>query len=216
MAKNKEVKASNDINDELAKELAKSFDINAERVWWEKVRKMVEGGAISVRGVKATIKKVESETGNAPTIKSSMSQYFLDAFSVCDLEGAKVEPLKDILNATIQATRKLGGRGEDGETFNAFMKGVTTFKAFAKKVESLPKREKSESDGVSVADFKALLATADGTISLALGALREVSGDEAVISNVENAKALINLVSVLLGGAQSAKERHPSKAKVSA
>jgi hypothetical protein len=61
----KAVKASHDVNDELVRELSASFNVNLEKAWWVKARKMVEGGAISVRGLKATIKKVEDTFGNA-------------------------------------------------------------------------------------------------------------------------------------------------------
>jgi hypothetical protein len=200
-------KASHDVNDELVRELSASFDVTLEKAWWAKARKMVEGGAISVRGLKATIKKVEDTFGNAPTLRSSWSQYFEDAFQVEDLEGGKTQSLKAILNVTIQASRKMGGR--DG--FAEVIKGVKTFAEFAKKVEKLPKREKTSSDEPTLADLKAAMATADGVILIALHALRELSGDEATINDTEKAKELVNLLGVLSAGRAGAKERHPSK-----
>lgn len=200
-------KASHDVNDELVRELSASFDVTLEKAWWAKARKMVEGGSISVRGLKATIKKVEDTFGNAPTLRSSWSQYFEDAFQVEDLEGGKTQSLKAILNVTIQASRKMGGR--DG--FAEVIEGVKTFAEFSKKVEKLPKKEKSPSDDPTLADLKASMATADGVIFIALHALRELSGDEAIIKDTQKAKELANLLGVLSGGRAGAKERHPSK-----
>ena len=147
-------KASNDLDVVLAGELAKCVgDINAERVWWNKAKAEVLAGRISVRGLKATILKVETDLGSAPTIKSTTSQYFEDAFKVEALEGADSVPLKDILNATIQATRKLGGRGKEGVIFDEFLKGVKTFSGFTKKVEALPKKEQGETAPKSANDL---------------------------------------------------------------
>ena len=135
-------KASNDLDVVLAGELAKCVgDVALERVWWAKAKAEVLGGRLSVRGLKATIEKVENDLGSAPTVKASTSQYFQDSFKVEALEGGADAPLKDILNATIQATRKLGGRGKDGATFDEFLGGVKTFAGFLKKVEALPKKE---------------------------------------------------------------------------
>ena len=207
MAKNeKAVNASHDVNDELVRELSASFDVNLEKAWWAKARKMVEGGSISVRGLKATIKKVEETFGNAPTLRSTWSQYFQDAFKVEDLEGGKAQSLKAILNLTIQATRKTGGR--DG--FAEALEGVKSFAEFAKKVEKMPKPQ-SGSGEPTLADLKAAMATADGVVQIALHALRSLEGEEAIIKDTTSARALANLVGVLSAGRAGAKERHPSK-----
>ena len=179
-----------DVN--LARELSATFDINAERVWWGKARAKVESGSISVRGLKETIKLVE-QTGEAPTIRSTWSQYFMDAFSVEDLEGGKAQPLKAILNVTIQGTRKTGGR----EGFAEILKGVKSFKALQKKVEALPKKESAKSgksEETSAEDVEAYLRevmiSADAVVVLALGLLQELEGDSAVIHDVANARKL--------------------------
>jgi hypothetical protein len=135
-------KASNEINVDLASELKKCVgDVNAERVWWGNAKAEVLGGRLSVRGLKATIEKVENDLGSAPTVKSTTAQYFEDSFKVEALEGGAEAPLKDILNGTIQAVRKLGGRGKNGANFDDFLKGVKSFSGFMKKVEALPKKE---------------------------------------------------------------------------
>ena len=210
MAKNKETapKASNDINDELVRELSASFNVNLEKAWWVKARKMVEGGAISVRGLKATIKKVEDTFGNAPTLRSSWSQYFEDAFKVEDLEGGKAQSLKAILNLTIQATRKMGGR--DG--FEEIFEGVKSFSEFSKKVEKLPKRESNSSDEPSLADLKGALATADGVILIALTALRALSGDEALIKDFAKSEELAKVLKAIIANSRAVAVAHPVSA----
>lgn len=205
--KEKAPKASNEVNDDLVRELSKSFDVSLEKTWWAKARKMVETKEISVRGLKATIKKVEDTFGNAPTLRSSWSQYFEDAYKVEDLEGGKIQSLKSILNVTIQGTRKAKGR--DG--FAEILESVKSFSELAKRVEDMPKAKSAESDEPSFADIKAAMATADGVVKIALHALRELSGDEATINNKAEAEDLIKVLGVLLGGRVGAKERHPSK-----
>lgn len=210
MAKNKETapKASHDINDELVRELSASFNVNLEKAWWVKARKMVEGGSISVRGLKATIKKVEDTFGNAPTLRSSWSQYFEDAFKVEDLEGGKAQTLKAILNLTIQATRKTGGR----EGFEEIFKGVKSFAEFSKKVEKLPKKESNSSDEPSLADLKAALATADGVVVIALTALRALSGDEALIQDFAKAEELAKVLKAITANSRAVAVKHPVSA----
>jgi len=204
----KVVKASNDVNDELVRELSASFNVNLEKAWWVKARKMVEGGAISVRGLKATIKKVEDTFGNAPTLRSTWSQYFSDAFKVEDLEGGKAQSLKAILNLTIQATRKAGGR----EGFEEAISGVKSFSEFAKKVEKMPKKESNSSDEPSLADLKAAMAHADGVILLALTALRALSGDEALIRDFSKAEELAKVLKAITANSRAVAVAHPVSA----
>ena len=202
------VKASHDVNDELVRELSASFNVNLEKAWWGKARKMVEGKSISVRGLKATIKKVEDTFGNAPTLRSSWSQYFEDAFRVEDLEGGKTQSLKAILNLTIQATRKMGGR--DG--FEEVFAGVKSFAEFSKKVEKLPKKESNSSDEPSLADLKAALATADGVVVIALTALRALSGDEALIRDFSKAEELSKVLKAMTANSRAVSVAHPVSA----
>ena len=205
----KVAKPSNDVNDELVRELSASFNVNLEKAWWAKARKMVEGGAISVRGLKATIKKVEDSFGNAPTLRSTWSQYFTDAFAVEDLEGGKEQSLKAILNLTIQATRKAGGR--DG--FAEILEGAKSFKDFAKKVESMPKKVNAESDSdVTLADIKAAMAHADGVVLLALAGLRALSGDEALIKDFAKSEELAKVLKAMVANSRAVAVKHPVSA----
>ena len=208
MTKETAPKASHDINDELVRELSASFNVNLEKVWWVKARKMVEGGSISVRGLKATIKKVEDTFGRAPTLRSTWSQYFEDAFKVEDLEGGKAQPLTAILNLTIQATRKAGGR--DG--FAKVIEGVKSFAELSKKVEKLPKKESNSSGEPSVADLKAGLAHADGVILIALTALRALSGDEALIQDFAKAEELAKVLKAITANSRAVAVAHPVSA----
>lgn len=204
----KAVKASHDVNDELVRELSASFNVNLEKAWWAKARKMVEGGAISVRGLKATIKKVEDTFGNAPTLRSTWSQYFADAFKVEDLEGGKAQSLKAILNLTIQATRKAGGR----EGFAEILEGVKSFNELSKKVEKMPKPESASSNEPSIADLKAGLAQADGVILIALTALRALSGDEALIRDFDKADELAKVLKAMTANSKSVASNHATTA----
>lgn len=204
----KAVKASHDVNDELVRELSASFNVNLEKAWWAKARKMVEGGAISVRGLKATIKKVEDTFGNAPTLRSTWSQYFADAFKVEDLEGGKAQSLKAILNLTIQATRKAGGR----EGFAEVLEGVKSFNELSKKVEKMPKPESASSNEPSVADLKAGLAHADGVVLIALTALRALSGDEALIRDFGKAEELSKVLKAITANSRAVSVAHPVSA----
>lgn len=162
--KEKKAKASNKVDDNLAIALQASFDIDAERVWWEKMKEMVNSDIISIRGVKATIVQVEQNKGNAPTIKSTWSQYFRDAFTVEELKDGKDESLKSIFSTTIQGCRRLGGR----EAFVEYLEGklangeVTCFSDLAVLVNKLEKNENGESDTE--------ILTIDGYASLFMGA----------------------------------------------
>lgn len=198
-------KASNEVNDDLVRELSKSFDVTLEKAWWAKARKMVEAKEISVRGLKATIRKVEDSFGNAPTLRSSWSQYFEDAYKVEDLDGGKIQSLKSILNLTIQGTRKAKGR----EGFAELLEGVKSFSELAKRVEDMPKPKNGDSDEPTLADLKAAMATADGVIHIALHALRSLSGDEAFISNYSQADDLAKVLKSMVANSKAAQSKHP-------
>jgi len=210
----KVAKPSNDVNDELVRELSASFDVNLEKAWWAKARKMVEGGAISVRGLKVTIKKVEDTFGNAPTLRSSWSQYFADAYLVEDLEGGKEQSLKAILNLTIQGTRKAGGR----EGFAKILEGSKSFKELSKKVEAMPKKESASAEvkkQEQVTEYlRETIITADAVVTLALGLLQELEGDSAVIHDVASARKLRNTLDTFMSANPHASIQ--GKVKVSA
>lgn len=205
----KETKSENLPNVDLARELSATFDLKGERAWWVKARSVVEAGDISVRGLKATIKLVE-ESGQCPTLRSSWSQYFEDAFDVEDLEGAQSKTLKDIFSVTIQGTRKAGGR--DG--FAEVMKGVRTFAQLSKKVEAMPKKESAKSE-----DEKGeALVTADAVVSFFIGAMADL--EDITPTNSEQWVKFLDLVKKMSQARESAikgaKARHASAQKVNA
>ena len=203
-------KQENLANVDLARELASTFDLKGERAWWVKARGIVEAGDISVRGLKATIKLVE-ESGQCPTLRSSWSQYFEDAFAVEDLEGAQGKTLKDIFSVTIQGTRKAGGR--DG--FAEVMKGVKSFAQLSKKVEAMPKKEKAQG---SEDEKGEALVTADSVVSFFIGAMADIED----ITPADSAQWIkfLDLVSRMSKARdhaiKGAKARHASSQKVNA
>lgn len=204
----KEIKATKALTslDVVNPDLKASFEavvnLDAEIKVYEKAVSMLNAGTISVRGLKATIEAAQ-EKGALPTIKPSTAQYFVLSSKVRALAGGKDKPLKAILNATIQAKRAF--KAEASERIEASA-------SFAELVKATPKQgEKAKAERATLADVKAVMATADGVVAFALNALRELSGDEAVISNVDNGKALIRAIEIGM-----AVTRHPSRAKVSA
>jgi hypothetical protein len=191
------------VNADLKASFEAVVNLEAEISVYEKALQMLNAGTISVRGLKATIEAAQ-EKGALPTIKPSTAQYFVLSASVRALAGGKDKPLKEILNATIQAKRAF--KGDTAEK-------IAEAKSFADLVKSTPKQgEKAKAEKATLADVKAVLAHADGVVALALKSLRELSGDEALIKDVASAKALIKVLEV--GIANSA---HPAiRSKVSA
>ena len=96
-------------------------------------------GKLSVRGAKATISAINAEAGSLPSIAVTSCQYLILSNIVRNLEGGKSEPVKDVINLTIQGTRKLGA-----EDFNEKIKKATSFAALAKVVEKAPKKENAK------------------------------------------------------------------------
>jgi hypothetical protein len=191
------------VNPDLKASFEAVVNLEAEIAVYEKAVSMLNAGSISVRGLKATI-EAAAEKGALPTIKPSTAQYFVLSSKVRALAGGSDKPLKAILNATIQAKRAFK---------NEALEKIEGSKSFAELVKATPKQgEKAKAERATLADVKAVMATADGVVAFALNALRELSGDEAVISNVDNAKSLIRAIEIGM-----AVTRHPSvKAKVSA
>lgn len=191
------------VNPDLKASFEAVVNLEAEISVYEKAVSMLNAGSISVRGLKATI-EAAAEKGALPTIKPSTAQYFVLSSKVRALAGGSDKPLKAILNATIQAKRAFK---------NETLEKIESAKSFAELVKATPKQgEKAKAERATLADVKAVLATADGVVALALKTLRDLSGDEATITNVENGKALIRAIEIGM-----AVTRHPStRAKVSA
>ena len=181
----KQVSSVDVVNADLKASFEAVVNLEAEISVYEKAVSMLNAGTISVRGLKATIEAAQ-EKGALPTIKPSTAQYFVLSASVRSLAGGKDKPLKEILNATIQAKRAFKKDAEEK---------IANAKSFAELVKSTPKQgEKAKAEKATLADVKAVLAHADGVVALALKSLRELSGEEAVIKDVSSAKMLIKVL----------------------
>jgi hypothetical protein len=108
-------------------------------------------GALSVRGVKATISAI-NEIGELPSIALTSVQYFEATQAVRLLEGGKNQPLKKVIGVATQGSRKMGK-----PEFLAKVAEGGSYSTLAKFVENLPAKEKAESSP-KVADIDALLA----------------------------------------------------------
>lgn len=85
-------------------------------------------GALSVRGAKATILEI-NKVGSLPSIALTSCQYLLTSEKVRALAGGEDQPLKNLINVTIQGSRKLGKKGilaeiEKGESFAELEKTI--------------------------------------------------------------------------------------------
>jgi hypothetical protein len=164
MAKSKNGKVVSNldgVNAELQASFEAVLNFEAELSVYEKAVKMLEAGAISVRGLKATIEASEAK-GSLPTIKPSTAQYFVASSKVRSLEGGKAKALKDVLNVTIQAKRAFG------KEFEAKVGEAESFEAFAKSVPSQGERAKAgRKAGEAV-------VTADSAVSLFIGLMADI------------------------------------------
>lgn len=131
-------------------------------------------GRLTVRGAKATIAAINAEAGSLPSIAVTSCQYLLTSNVVRKLEGGKAEPIKDVINLTIQGTRKLGA-----EDFNGAIKKATSFSALAKVVEKAPKKENAKG-----------AKTVDQAMSQFIKAMENITDvlpkDELVLSDFSN------------------------------
>jgi hypothetical protein len=114
-------------------------ELGTEIAIYEQLVSDLNLGNLSVRGAKATISAINAEAGALPSIAVTSCQYLMVSNVVRTLEGGKAEPIKDVINLTIQGTRKLGA-----EDFAGAIKKATTFAALAKVVEKAPKKENAK------------------------------------------------------------------------
>ena len=114
-------------------------ELGTEIAIYEQLVSDLNLGNLSVRGAKATISAINAEAGALPSIAVTSCQYLILSNVVRNLEGGKAEPVKDIINLTIQGTRKLGA-----EDFAGAIKKATSFSALAKVVEKAPKKENAK------------------------------------------------------------------------
>lgn len=169
--------------------------IEKERALWLLMLGYMQNEMLSVRGAKATIEAVNTESGSLPTIATTQAQYFLSAGVVYEtVQGTSEVPLKALINVTIQGTRKLGKKG-----FAELVKVTSNFKALASTVEKAPAKEKAEGKP-KVEGVEALIK-----------ALLEAFDDEdfdGLIPNIEEGESLIKRMSALVK--HSKQVNHPS------
>lgn len=196
--------------------------LSTETSIWEEMTSDHLIGLISVRGMKATIEKVNAEAGALPSIASSGAQYFADTVKVRNLQGGKDVPLKVAINVTTQGVRKLGK-----EAFLEAVGKASTFSALASKVEKAPAKEKADRTNTPKVD----IADLDGLITFALGAIKgfqegDDAGDLLAIKKVADAESLVTSLQFFIRSAKAVQAltsevdasivRHPANAKVKA
>ena len=118
--------------DLISKELGTEVEI------YESLLKGLNLGSLSVRGAKATIEAI-NEVGSLPSIAVTSCQYLLASELVRGLEGGADQPLKNLINVTIQGTRKLGKKGLAEK-----IEARPTFAKLAKDIEETPAKEKAK------------------------------------------------------------------------
>lgn len=114
-------------------------ELGTEIAIYEQLVSDMNLGNISVRGAKATISAINAEAGALPSIAVTSCQYLMVSNVVRNLEGGKAEPIKDVINLTIQGTRKLGA-----DDFAGAIKKASNYSALAKVVEKAPKKENAK------------------------------------------------------------------------
>ena len=191
MAKNGKVVSSLDgVNPQLQARLESAMNLGAEISVYEESVAMLKAGTISVRGLKATITACNENKGQLPTIKPSTAQYFLASSEVRSLAGGKDKPLRDILNATIQAKRakKTDDKGKEVSMFADLLEGSKTFAEFVKATPSQGERAKA---GRKTSAPVPVVDSVDAFVSFFLGATELT---DFKVSNAEQWDKFINLV----------------------
>ena len=151
--------------------------LQKEKQLWQVMVSLMVQGDLSVRGGKATIEAVNAESGSLPTIATSAVQYFISAGVVFEkVKGANEVPLSNLLNVTIQGTRKLGVK-----RFAELVEVSSSFKALSATVEKAPAKEKAEG--------KAKIEGVDALIE-ALAKALDAEDFEGILSNPELADAV--------------------------
>ena len=113
-----------------------SNELGTEVEIYESLLKGLNLGSLSVRGAKATISEI-NEVGSLPSIAVTSCQYLLTSEKVRALAGGIDQPLKSLINVTIQGTRKLGKKRMIEE-----IEAGGSFKDFADMIEATPAKEK--------------------------------------------------------------------------
>jgi hypothetical protein len=114
-----------------------SNELGSEIAIYEGLISSLNSGALSVRGAKATIEAI-NEVGSLPSIAVTSCQYLLASEKVRALKGGLDQPLKNLINVTIQGTRKLGKKG-----MSDLVESAQSFGDLAEIIEETPAKEKA-------------------------------------------------------------------------
>lgn len=117
-----------------------SNELGSELAIYENLVTSLNLGALSVRGAKATIEAI-NEVGSLPSIAVTSCQYLLSSEKVRALKGGLDQPLKTLINVTIQGTRKLGKKG-----LAELIESGQTFAEVAEIIENTPAKEKATAE----------------------------------------------------------------------
>jgi len=191
--KNEAIHNANAILVALGVDLIKN-ELGTEIAIYEELVSDLNLGDLSVRGAKATIGAINAEAGALPSIAVSTCQYLILSNVVRNLEGGKAEPIKDVINVTIQGSRKLG------KDFEGAIAKASSFSALAKTVEKAPAKENAKG-----------AKTVDQAMSQFIKAMENIKDikpvDAEIVSNFFN----------LASGIQTAmRAAHPVNAKKTA
>ena len=116
-----------------------SNELGSEIAIYEGLISSLNSGALSVRGAKATIEAI-NEVGSLPSIAVTSCQYLLASEKVRALKGGLDQPLKNLINVTIQGTRKLGKKA-----MSEAVESAQSFADLAETIEATPAKEKAPS-----------------------------------------------------------------------
>ena len=114
-----------------------SNELGTEIAIYEGLLSSLNSGALSVRGAKATIEAI-NEVGSLPSIAVTSCQYLLASEKVRGLKGGLDQPLKNLINVTIQGTRKLGKKA-----MSEAVESAQSFADLAEMIEETPAKEKA-------------------------------------------------------------------------
>jgi hypothetical protein len=114
-----------------------SNELGTEIAIYEGLLSSLNSGALSVRGAKATIEAI-NEVGSLPSIAVTSCQYLLASEKVRALKGGLDQPLKNLINVTIQGTRKLGKKA-----MSEAVESAQSFADLAETIEATPAKEKA-------------------------------------------------------------------------
>lgn len=186
--------------------------LEAEVVAYEKALVLLDSGALSVRGLKATIEEA-TERGALPTLAPSTAQYFRASADVRALEGGRSKALKEVMNVTIQGKRAFGG------DFENMLEGSNTFADFARKVKGALET-KAEAGRKSKGKGEEKPVDIDGIVSEFISRVQNMEAPASlVVVDSEIWEKFIGIIQTMSqarqGALKQARANHPSeKARV--